>query len=934
MTSEPTDKGACYFRADLQVHTPRDQEWLGDRPNNHKERCEWARRFVELCREEGVDAVGITDHHDVCLAKYVQFAAQGTNYEVNGLAVPDMEKQQPVVFPGMELTLSVPCQVIVLLDAECGPDIQNLLLTTICGSLSNEGAVIGPEVIQLEYESINDLDDRLRAVPLLKDRYIILPNVNDGGDHTCLRRGFKEKYKAMRAVGGYVDGSLERHGKLRILKGEDPNWGKKALGLFQTSDFRNRPERPLGSSCTWVKLGALTAEALRQACLARQSRIRQSAPVLPSSYITRIEVSDSTFMGSLDLHFNRQFNTLIGGRGTGKSTILEYLRFAMQDQPAWETSDGEGSYGDVAEKRGSLIRDTLAKRSGVVSVYWILNDVPHVVTCDSSNSDGLTLKVGDDAPCEVEPSYVRKLLPMQAYSQKQLSTVSTRTDELRRFIEQPIRDDLARADAEVEERREELSECYNRLSDLKAKERKARATQLEARSLEKQAKETEKTLPKLSKKLEKALKENPLRLREQQIIEAIEDDIDTATEQLAGVLDALDNLPRETSVEDETPQAELVKRIQAEAERVIERLKKGIEDVRGTFEVRQADLKKLLRSWKTKHRSHAKVYKEAEEEAKEHKEKLQRIKHLRAQEASLRRGAEQLNKEIVGLEAVSSTFEKGWKNWLTVHKRKGDLLEEACAGLTEKSGGEIEAELERGAGIEEALAELEGTLYGCRIREARWDALREYLREAGPVKGWMQLMGELRILAETSSEDVPAEDKAPELTCWELTPKTRVSIVERLEPEEWLKVALISLHDVPRFFYRDKRGGRIRFADASAGQQATALLKVLLREVGGPLIIDQPEDDLDNTVIQEVAEEIWKAKERRQIIFASHSANIVVNGDAELVIQCDYKKTGRKSMGRIAAEGAIDVPELRNAITTVMEGGEEAFELRRQKYGF
>ena len=68
--------------------------------------------------------------------------------------------------------------------------------------------------------------------------------------------------------------------------------------------------------------------------------------------------------------------------------------------------------------------------------------------------------------------------------------------------------------------------------------------------------------------------------------------------------------------------------------------------------------------------------------------------------------------------------------------------------------------------------------------------------------------------------------------------------------------------------------------NASAGQQATAILKVLLRETTGPLVIDQPEDDLDNATIQQIAEELWRAKERRQIIFSSHNANIVVNGDA------------------------------------------------------
>lgn len=100
------------------------------------------------------------------------------------------------------------------------------------------------------------------------------------------------------------------------------------------------------------------------------------------------------------------------------------------------------------------------------------------------------------------------------------------------------------------------------------------------------------------------------------------------------------------------------------------------------------------------------------------------------------------------------------------------------------------------------------------------------------------------------------------------------------------------------------------------------------------MLIDQPEDDLDNQVILEVAGDIWKAKTRRQLVFASHNANLVVNGDADLVVAFGYRVAGDASGGRIVAEGAIDVPETNDAIKRIMEGGEEAFKMRQAKYGF
>jgi chromosome segregation protein len=109
---------------------------------------------------------------------------------------------------------------------------------------------------------------------------------------------------------------------------------------------------------------------------------------------------------------------------------------------------------------------------------------------------------------------------------------------------------------------------------------------------------------------------------------------------------------------------------------------------------------------------------------------------------------------------------------------------------------------------------------------------------------------------------------------------------------------------------------------------------ILLLQDGPPLLIDQPEDDLNMKIINEIVEALWQAKTHRQVIFASHNANLVVNGDAEFVICCDYRTTATESGGQIKFLGAIDVPEINHEIAEVMEGGVEAFKLRYPKYGF
>ena len=96
-------------------------------------------------------------------------------------------------------------------------------------------------------------------------------------------------------------------------------------------------------------------------------------------------------------------------------------------------------------------------------------------------------------------------------------------------------------------------------------------------------------------------------------------------------------------------------------------------------------------------------------------------------------------------------------------------------------------------------------------------------------------------------------------------------------------------------------------------------------------LIDQPRDELDNRFLWEtVLSALRRLKGRRQVIVATHNANIVVNGDADLVVQLEADA----QHGRVAVSGAIEAPQVRRAIIETVDGGEKASELRKAKYGF
>ncbi|MBF2736013.1 MAG: AAA family ATPase [Betaproteobacteria bacterium AqS2] len=117
---------------------------------------------------------------------------------------------------------------------------------------------------------------------------------------------------------------------------------------------------------------------------------------------------------------------------------------------------------------------------------------------------------------------------------------------------------------------------------------------------------------------------------------------------------------------------------------------------------------------------------------------------------------------------------------------------------------------------------------------------------------------------------------------------------------------------------------------ASAGQRAAAMLAFLLAHGKEPLILDQPEDDLDNHLIYDlVVRQIRENKSERQIIVVTHNPNIVVNGDAEMVHALNFSG----GQCRVAQSGSLQEKSMREEVCQVMEGGREAFERRYRRLG-
>ena len=164
-----------------------------------------------------------------------------------------------------------------------------------------------------------------------------------------------------------------------------------------------------------------------------------------------------------------------------------------------------------------------------------------------------------------------------------------------------------------------------------------------------------------------------------------------------------------------------------------------------------------------------------------------------------------------------------------------------------------------------------------------------------------------------------------------LSKKTRDIITSIAEDSFARMIAFIPDDDLIVSYRPEKAKKFIPLSNASAGQKTTTILTFLLAYGNQPLLLDQPEDDLDNRLVYDlIVARLKVAKSKRQIIVVTHNANIPVNGDSEYIISMDSET----DIIQVNQTGTMDDESMRQEICDVMEGTKDAFEMRAKKYHF
>ena len=168
--------------------------------------------------------------------------------------------------------------------------------------------------------------------------------------------------------------------------------------------------------------------------------------------------------------------------------------------------------------------------------------------------------------------------------------------------------------------------------------------------------------------------------------------------------------------------------------------------------------------------------------------------------------------------------------------------------------------------------------------------------------------------------DIPFNQRFKKLWIDKQKNDTLSSLV-RIVPEDRVNIKIV------------EASKEIDINDGSPGQKSAAILAFILNSGDNPLIIDQPEDDLDNSLIYSlIVKSIRRMKSKRQIIIVTHNPNIPVLGDAEGIFILDRNSDGKVTFRKNKKAGCIEEKVIKEGICEIMEGGKSAFKKREEKY--
>lgn len=736
-----------------------------------------------------------------------------------------------------------------------------------------------------------------------------------------------DQQKLLRCLRGEVDGYDRRRGPLPILTFSDAH-----------------ELAAIGSRTTWIKMTQPTLEGL---CLALQDgqplSVRnpwQAGSENPNRHaevaIEQIEIDELQYVGRGEpfvLAFNPWLNALVGGRGTGKSTVVESLRLALRridELPEalrnelnhfYRPSTGRDDRGLLTPQ--SEIRVIYRKGADRYRIRW------------RQDGQGPDIEAEDpEGDWQTSPGLVRERFPVRLYSQKQIFELARDPTSLLRIVDDApeVRYQEWRSQWEAElnrflqlrgraralaSRMDEEESLRGQMEDLRHKiavfEQTGHAELLRAyQRRRRQRREVDRWL--------ETLRTQGDRLREAaEMIESDPPDRDLwpSDDPTASVFEVFDRAEsRVTQV-----RAELLE-IAAQADRVAEDVEQELGDTTWPQAVEEATAgySALVERLEGEGVSDPSEFGALVQRRQAVEERLRSLDAVRSELTDVEAEADQ---SLGRLTELRQEITQRRADFLaTVLPTEGTLVQARVVPYGDTSS--VEPSLRRMLGGTErhsrdiGTPEIDGGILGRLFDDyppPGSGAVSSSLVQKMEGRLDREKQRLLRIFDGDDTVDVGDRRFA--------------SHVQSLSPESLDRLRAWFPEDSLQVSYSPQGDGTFRpIEQASPGQKTAALLTFLLAYGKEPIVLDQPEDDLDNHLIYSLLVQRLRAiKADRQVIVVTHNPNIVVHGDAELVVSLDQ----RGGCTRKIADGGLQEKQVRDEVCRVMEGGVDALRRRYQR---
>jgi ABC-type lipoprotein export system ATPase subunit/histidinol phosphatase-like PHP family hydrolase/predicted nucleic acid-binding Zn-ribbon protein len=879
---------------DLHVHTPASHDWEGGPVE--------PRSIVDRAIAAGLDGIAITDHQNGNWIDRVKEAAKDTDL---------------VVFPGVEvnnLAGATGIHLIVLFEVDATSQDIDRFLASI-------GALTGVGDARRSQAATEGILQVLNQVYEFHGIAVLAHCQSSKGVLAEMRGELRTKviqHPAVLAVEATAsdfynqEKAKERKRTYDLLDGTDPVY-KRKLAVFQSSDnpapagSHGHSLEGIGSRFTYFYVeDPICLESLRQCFIDREVRIiyppvgeeqPRAEVVTGFPRISHVSVS-SGFLDGLSLSLHSGLTTLLGPKGSGKSLLIELIRFALDQQPS----------------QPELLRDHETKLDKRLGLYGKVT----VTLVDAAGTEHVISRTYDPAhghPYEGAEFDVAEFFPCHLLSQGQIVRLAESDEEQIAFIDSFF--DFRAHQRGIREEKEALADLDKQV-----------ATQIRARKATDRLEREYRTLTERIDAIDRQLK-SPIfgRYRAaQKKAQAANASIQTLAELASAVADSRNAVAAVAvpAIPDDLTDDPLVRRLTEKAATSRQAALSGYEEVAQALKEAQDEAETDRAAWLPDYQELEKEHTDAISQAggdaaklnqqraqlmKSRTEIEEKLRNARLQADRLRPTVEQRNEVLSRLRERESTYTK--------------TRQERCEWFEKQSGGKIKARVEAGSNYEEFHARLEAMKRGSYLSAEDIAAIVKNVNPSIFVRALLRydLTRQPKDLDQVSEPTTLDSEKVVRLAEFLLGDNS----YEELLALEYS----VTPTDRPTISYRLPDGTYAPLDQLSTGQKCTAFLVMTLCEGETPIIVDQPEDSLDiRSIWEDMCERLRFGKRSRQFVFTTHNSSLAVASDTDkfVVLMAD----GRRA--EVVLSGAIDGPEVREEVIELLEGGQETYFLKQRKY--